>query len=84
MTNKELNKAVKVLKEEIYRISFDDLTEYLAYLDGDAKKEFKRIIGADNSFKAFTAESLRILIMLNLRHRFVSLHTFGLHIEENQ
>ena len=81
MTPRELNRDVKKLNSNIKNFPKEDLTAYFKYIDKEAKPEFIRLIGADNTFKSFTADSLRILIRLNLSHRFVAFHTFGLFIE---
>jgi hypothetical protein len=87
MTTKELNKAVKKLNEYIKGSAkgaemSNDNTAYFKTLEEYCTPEFKRIIGADSSFKSFTADSLRILIKLNSKHRFVPFHQFGLQIED--
>lgn len=86
MTTLELNKAIKSLNNYIKGIKqaaemMEDNTAYFRDIDKVAKPEFIRLLNADSSFKSLTAESIRILLRLNLSHRFVAFHTFGLFIE---
>ena len=86
MTKRELNRDVKRLNNYIKGIKkaaemMQDNTAYFKDIQGYAKGEFIRLIGADNSFESLSAESLRILLKLNLSHRFIPLHTFGIFIE---
>lgn len=86
MTTKELNAAIRKLNTYIKGIRqaaemMKDNTAYFRDIDKVAKPEFIRLLNADNSFKSLTAESIRILLRLNLSHRFVAFHTFGLYIE---
>jgi hypothetical protein len=83
MTPKELNKDIKKINSEIYRMSFENQDEYFAFIEHTAKPEFTRLYGADKTFQSMTKESILIMFRLNLRHRFVALHHFGLHIELN-
>lgn len=88
MTPKELNRNIKNLALYIKGIAqaadadmTNDNTAYFEKLTEIAQPEFIRLINADSSFKSFTAESLRIIILLNRRHKFVPLHTIGYGIE---
>lgn len=70
MTNAQLNKSVKNMANAIKDGSLDGHS-------AEAQKLFTTLTGADNSFKAFTAASLRILIVLNRRYHYVKSHDFG-------
>lgn len=83
MTKQELNRDIKRLNSEIYRMSFKDQREYLNYIDITAKMEFNRLYMADKTFEYMNKESIVIMLKLNLRHRFVPLHTFGIDININ-
>lgn len=78
MTKRELNNGIKKLHAEIAKRV--DTPDYFNYVDGVAKKEYLRLYNADNTFESFNKESIKILIRLNLKHRFISIHNFGIHI----
>lgn len=44
-------------------------------------KEFLAIYLEDRKFSRMDAESIRIMLRLNLRYRFVPLHQFGISID---
>lgn len=71
MTNRELNRDIKRL------IKLDMSNDFKLQL------EFHRLYDADRSFEAMSKQSIRIMMRLNIRHRFVAFHTFGLHIDLN-
>lgn len=82
MTKRELNRDIKKLAKFIAGIAkaaemMKDNTAYFESLQKVAQPEFIRLINADDSWESLTAESLRILIVLNSRHRFIALHRFG-------
>jgi hypothetical protein len=81
MTKQELNRDIKKLAAEIYRMSFEDLVPYFKYIEDVAKPEFIRLFKADDEFKNVTLSSLKIMLRLNVKHRFVPFHTFGLNIK---
>ena len=81
MTPKELNRDIKRLNSELYRMSFEDNAAYFKYVDQDARKEFTRLYYADDKMQYLNAQSIKIMFRLNLKHRFFALHTFGLNIE---
>lgn len=81
MTSKELNQAVKRLNKRIKELPTDNVYKYYKIIHGEIQPEFCRIVAADTSFKSFNADSLRILIRLNVRHRFIAFHHFGINIE---
>ena len=81
MTKQELNRDIKRLANEIYRMSFEPQKEYFEYLDKIASKEFKRLYCADSSMEYMNLLSVKIMLRLNVSHKFIPLHNFGLHIE---
>lgn len=87
MTPKELNRDIKRLAAAIHRKSLGDENEYFKYVDvtngGEACKEFRRLYHADQAFEYMNMQSMKIMLRLNVRHRFVALHHFGNHIEIN-
>lgn len=82
MTIKELNRDIKRLARNISKKSTEPSNDlYFKYISGEAKKEFMRLYGADQDFTAMNRDSILIMLRLNIAHRFVPLHTFGLLIE---
>ncbi len=80
MTAKELNRDIKRLASEIYRMSFEDTKEYYKYLETIAGQEFKRLYHADYKLEYMNLNSVKIMFRLNLSHRFIAFHSFGLGI----
>lgn len=81
MTKQDLNRDIKILANEIYRMSFESQEKYFEYLEKTASKEFKRLYGADSNFEEMNILSIKIMLRLNVSHKFVPLHNFGIHIE---
>ena len=77
MTAKELNRDIKKLASEIYRMSFETQGIYFEYIGTIARKEYIRLLNADSSFGYMNITSIKIMVKLNLSHRFVQLHTVG-------
>ena len=69
MTPKELNRDIKRLCKNA-----PNLTE------SARNTEFKRLYFADKEFEAMNKESIKIMFRLNLRHRIIPFHAFGLFI----
>lgn len=66
MTKAELNRDIKRLPK---------------IQDEDKKRsEFIRLFNADRKIEYMNMTSLRIMLKMNLRHRYVGLHVFGLEI----
>jgi len=82
MTKKELNRDIKRLGAEIYRMSFEDQDKYFEYLDKEARKEFIRLFYSDQDFEYMNLNSVKLMLRMNLKNRFIDLHTFGLMINE--
>lgn len=86
MTTQELNRDIKRLAKDIFAHSqlvdkSGNNDAYFTFLDTKAKKEFERLFHADREFTAMNRNSILIMLRLNIRHRFVAFHTFGLNIE---
>jgi len=83
MTTKEktqLNKDIKALASEIYRMSFESNEAYFLYIDTVAKAEFNRLYRLDKTFENVSKDNVLIMFRLNLSHKFVAMHYFGLDI----
>jgi hypothetical protein len=73
MTNRELNRDIKrLLKMKATDESGNQNQEFV--------KEFKRLYHADKEFTAMNAESIKIMLRLNLKYRIEPLHMFGIYI----
>lgn len=74
MTKQELNRDIK-------RLSKHFATDKAG--TPEFEKEFKRLYYADSSFEYINLENLKAMLRINLRHRFIALHQFGLMINLN-
>lgn len=81
MTKQELNRDIKRLANEVYRMSFEPQEKYFEYLEKTASKEFRRLYNSDSNFEYMNLLSVKIMLRLNVSHKFIPLHNFGLHIE---
>jgi hypothetical protein len=85
MTVQELNRDIKRLNKYIKGIQqaaemMNDNTAFFRDIEGYAKPEFIRLFHASDDFSQINKESVLILLRLNLCHRFIPLHTFGLKV----
>lgn len=80
MTKNELNRDIKKLKSEFYRIGFWDL-EYQEQQKPALIKEFKRLYDADRNFEYMNKDSILTMLRLNLTYRIIDLHLFGINID---
>lgn len=78
MTNKELNRDIKRLYTAIENSELERDAFY-EWLETYAKKEFKRLHGADREFTAITKDNLVRLMIINRRWNFISHYTFALY-----
>jgi ABC-type branched-subunit amino acid transport system substrate-binding protein len=74
MTKQELNRDIK-------RLAKMKATDESGNLSDTFVKEYKRLYGADNEMTWLTAQSIRIMLHLNLRYRIIPLHLFGIYID---
>ncbi len=82
MTNAELNRDIKRLNKAIKAFpKSDDNGPYFDFIAKYVTPEFKRLFYADSEFKAMNRESILIMLRLNLSHRIIPFHQFGLNIE---
>ena len=84
MTTKELNRDIKKLKRSVDKMKTSEHTndQWFEFIEKQIKPEFIRLYNADNTMKALNADSLRIMLRLNVRFRFINFHSFGLMIED--
>lgn len=84
MTAREYNRDVKRLwKKWMEYKDEQDVDTYQRIKEQELKPEFIRLYNADSEFLYAKAESIRILLRMNLALRFVPLHTFGIFINEH-
>jgi len=81
MTSKELNRDVLRLNKQLKVYLADNDNNYTQYIENVAKKEFFRLYLADEKFEYMSKKSVLIMLRLNLRYRFMALHSFGIHIQ---
>lgn len=85
MTNQELNRDIKRLYNNIKKLSNSGTEagqkKYYDYVANEAAKEFSRLFWADKEMEAMNRQSLLIMLRLNVKHRFIPFHQFGLFID---
>ena len=74
MTKQELNRDIK-------RLLKMEATDKDGNLSKEFKAEYTRLFYADNEFEWTSAKSIKIMLRLNVKHRIIPLHRFGLMIE---
>ncbi len=75
MTPQEYNRDVKRLRKLSHNVATpNDAVEQRI------KAEFHRLYNADDTFKYANKDSVLTLLRINLRFRFIPLHSFGLFI----
>lgn len=74
MTKQELNRDIKRLAKQ-FGTEKENTPEF--------EKEFKRLYFADREFTYMNKDSVLIMLRINLRHRFIALHQFGINITIN-
>ena len=78
MTKRELNKLVKALYNEHYRLTFEQNDIYFDWIEKTAQAEFLRLYNADNTLESLTKESLLMMLSLNRKMRVIPFHSFGI------
>ena len=78
MTKQELNRDIKRLWNLHISLNSLEPEQYYKEVEERVKPEFKRLYGVDREFKYLNKQSIIILMSINLTHRFVELHSFGL------
>ena len=71
MTNQELNRDIKKMWK-----TTQDLPHTSLWFDGEMEKEYKRLYFADNKADVLTLKSLKIMMELNRKYRFIPFHVF--------
>ena len=83
MEPREYNRDVKrLLKKFLEYKEEPDVDTYYRLAEKEIKPELKRLYYADNEFIYAKAESIRILMRINLVLRVIPLHQFGIFINE--
>jgi len=82
MTTKELNRDIKRLyKNYMAKRQGEATDQYYKWVESEVKPELKRLYYADNTFNSLNADSLKMLLRLNLCLRVIPFHQFGLFID---
>jgi hypothetical protein len=74
MTRQEFNRDIRRLRK---RFHTDESKDY----GSPFRKEFERLYYADKEFTYASVESIKTLLRINLRLRYIPLHLFGIYIE---
>jgi len=82
MTLRQLNNRIKDLAQRHHQESFKDIDIFFKYIENEFKPEFKTCYNAAD-LQDLSKESILILLRLNLRHRVIELHQFGININYN-
>jgi hypothetical protein len=81
MTNQELNRDIKRLVKNCGKLNaVEQSTPEFTKAFEACNKEFRRLYGADGNFSAMTRQNILYMLRLNVRHRFIGFHQFGLMI----
>lgn len=83
MDSTQLNRDIQSLKHKVksFKTKGGNLEPYFKFIEDVVKPEYIRLYRADDTFKSLTQKSVLIMIRLNLSHRFIPFHQFGLNIE---
>lgn len=84
MKKSELNRDIKRLNNNLLKAQKLSQDEYSELIDNTARKEFLRLYYADRDFTYMNLTSIKIMLRLNVKFRFIALHNFGLHIDETK
>ena len=81
MTATELNRDIKRLYNKIeYLKCKSNNDDYFFYLDNEGKKEFLRLYRADSDFSSLNLLSVKILMVLNRRYKYIPFYSFMINI----
>jgi hypothetical protein len=81
MTNQEYNRDVKRLGKAVNKLGGSSDTEYWRKVEEEIKKEWTRLYNVDHKFEIATKNTVLTLMRINLRFRFIPLHSFGIMVE---
>jgi len=76
MTNQELNRDIKRLYNKIESLKNSDNENFYTFIEGEGKKEFRRLYFADDTADVLTKDNLLRMMTLNRRYRLVAFHQF--------
>lgn len=80
MTTQELNRDIKRLRKRFCSYQKLEGDEYYDAIKS-LRPEFTRLFYADAEFKYMNRDSIITLLRINVKHRFVPIHLFGINIE---
>jgi len=79
---KQLNDDIKSFYDDCeYHVNNDEPDDFIDWLESSAKNRFLKLYLKDDLFLYISRESILILLKLNLKYRFLSLHNFGNRID---
>jgi len=81
---KDLNESCTTLLKKYLEVQNLGSLEYFKKVDEIIKPEWLRIYTEDMELKSINSKSIKILLRLNLSHKFVPLYLFGLFIDIGQ
>jgi len=81
MTPQELNRDIKrLLKAIVKRVEEKHETGCQIDIYREFYNEYKRLYYTDREFEDMNRQSIRIMVRLQIKYRFITHHHFGLHI----
>ena len=80
MTTKELNRDIKRLGNKVSKCNLKG-DDFFDFIENEVKLEFKRLYWADTKCEYMNFASLRVMMILNRKHRFIAFHTFFIYAE---
>lgn len=83
MTKQELNRDINRLWKKFKNAKGQEAEKYYEFVNGEGKKEFKRLYLADKNFEYCNKKSILQLMAINSLHRFEPQHMFGIYADEN-
>ena len=78
MTKQELNRDIKRLHAKFKSMEGKTTEEIVLFIMNEGRREFIRLYNEDIRFEKMNLASLKFMLRLNLKHRYISLHNFGL------
>ena len=81
MKTSELNRDIKRLSKDWTKAKELSNDEYFELVENILKPELRSLYYADRKFKYLNKKSILIMLSLNLSHRVIPFHRFGMNIE---
>lgn len=78
MTPKQLNSRIKKFGKRYLTELKKPADEFFNWLNTEGTEEFNTLCGADQEMKYINKQSILILMRINMRHRLMPFHRFGM------